>query len=259
MSRLINKYPNLLRILTLFLLTTFFQINVWAQLSEFEKANNLYANGKYKEAVEIYQSIEKQNAVSFELFYNIGNCYYRLNDIANCILYYEKAKKVDPLNTELLQNLKLANLKTTDRIEYKEPMFFEKISLQIIKFFTPNSWAVLSLILLFMACGLFVLQSKTSSKSKQKMLLGSLILLILFLVSFLLSWQAKKTESRDDLAIVFSNTLNCYSEPNNSSALLFTIHEGTLVEVKSTDGDWINVKLATGVTGWAPKLSVKKI
>lgn len=243
--------------LLLVLVLSFLQLHLWAQEVDFTKANELYTKGNYQEALKLYLNIEKQNKESFELYFNIGNCYYRLNEIAPSILYYERAKKFNPLNDDLIQNLKLASLKTTDRIESKGTLFFEQIGYRIIGILSSNIWTLLSLFFLLISAVLFYILNK--SKSKQTVFIGFICSGLFFIITFLMAWQAKQIQSNKNRAVVFTNSLNTFSEPNNKSALLFTIHEGTIVEIKETNGDWIKIELATGVKAWVPKLSVRTI
>lgn len=243
--------------LLIFLVLSFLQVHAWAQETEFSKANELYTKGNYQDALQHYLNIEKQNKESFELYYNIGNCYYRLSEIAPSILYFEKARKINPLNEDLLQNLKLASLKTIDRIETKDPLFFEKIGYKIIGLFSSDQWTWLSIFLLLISSILFYILNK--SIKKQSLFIGLLCTGLFFVITFFMAWQSKQTQSNENRAVVFTNSLNSYSEPNNKSALLFTIHEGTIVEIKETNGDWVKIELATGVKAWVPLLSVRII
>ncbi|MCC7050806.1 MAG: tetratricopeptide repeat protein [Bacteroidia bacterium] len=243
------------------LLFVLFVINAaWAYANAtFIEANNLYAKGQYEEACNKYLEIEKNGQLSFELYYNLGNTYYRLNQLGPSILYYEKAKKINPTDADLLQNLKLAGLKTADRIDTPEALFFERIGLEFLYIFTPNQWAYLTLFLLFLATIFFVAQNRANQRAKQPLLLSGLFISLLFLIAFFLSWKSKSQYQNTTQAVVMSASVNSYSEPNNASSLLFTIHEGTLVEVKEENAGWYKIVLPTGVSGWVPTIAVRTV
>ena len=92
----------------------------------FEQANNLYNDGEYKQAIKLYDSLINSNITSSNIYYNIGNSYFKLDDIPNAILYYEKAKKIEPNNLDIIYNIELANTHIADKIE-QVPQFFLKL------------------------------------------------------------------------------------------------------------------------------------
>jgi tetratricopeptide (TPR) repeat protein len=254
---MIKKIYSIKFLLLLFSLFIVAQRSV-ANNALFNTANQLYANGKYAEAAQKYQAIEQSGYYSYELYYNLGNCFYRSNQIGLSILYYEKAKKLNPTDPDLLNNLRMAYLKTIDKIEPEQILFFEKIGLNILYLFSPNQWAYLTLIFLFITALLLVLQKKLSS-FKQLLLISAVLFFFLFLSSFFLSWKIKQNQENQSYAIVLNTSVNSYSEPNQNSSLLFTLHEGTRVLIKEEQGDWCRVELPNSITGWVSRSSVRSI
>ena len=129
----------------------------------FEQANNFYAAEKYEEAILLYDSVQQNGLQSKELFYNMGNTYYKLQNWPNCILYYEKTLKLDANHEDALHNLELAQLKIVDKIEPIPSLFFEKWMDNLTLLLPFESWAILSLILLWAALILFTLRKSKAS------------------------------------------------------------------------------------------------
>ena len=123
----------------------------------FKEANDLYKVGKYEEAIILYQKIESEKTVSSELYYNIGNCYYKLNNIAETIYNYEIALLIDPLNEDATNNLIFAKRLTIDNIEALPKSVFQKFDENYIKKLSYNNWAVLAVIFSIVGSLLFLL------------------------------------------------------------------------------------------------------
>ena len=83
----------------------------------FKKANTLYNNGKYLEAIDNYMSILETNTHSAELYFNLGNAHYKLNNIATSIYYYEKALQLKPNDKDIINNIAFARNMTIDAID----------------------------------------------------------------------------------------------------------------------------------------------
>ena len=142
----------------------------------FEQANNFYAAEKYEEAIQLYDSIQQNGLQSEELFYNIGNTYYKLQDWPNSILYYEKTLKLDANHEDALHNLALAQLKIVDKIDPIPSLFFQRWLDNLTLLLPFESWALLSLILLWTTLILFTLRKVTNMNLSNRIS----ILLIIF-------------------------------------------------------------------------------
>jgi len=114
------------------------------------KANKAYAEGLFTKAVELYKQVLTSGNESWELYYNLGNSYYKLNDFTSAILYYEKAKKLNPGNEDINFNIKVTNNKIADRIEPLPEMFYKRWYRNLVELFSVDNWArivILSFIL----------------------------------------------------------------------------------------------------------------
>ena len=125
-SELVSESPlkNLKAIPILFLILFLFT-GVYAQQPKqlFQKANQAYQNQNFQQAIELYQNILGQGYQATEIYYNLGNAFFRLNNLGQAILNYEKALKLNPNDPDIRYNLELANLRVVDRLELP-PRFF---------------------------------------------------------------------------------------------------------------------------------------
>lgn len=224
----------------------------------FENANTLYKEGKYQQAIEIYEQIESKKEVSSELYYNLANAYYKLNKVAPSIYNYEKALQLNPLNEDAQNNLIIANRLTLDRIEELPKSVFQKINENILQKLTYNSWAVITVLLSFLAATLFLLFYFSYTPSKKRFyfttsILSFLILAITLTITFTQYNQTTKTVE----GIIFTEEVEVKNAPTTDANEVFTLHEGTKVNILDTVDSWKKIKLVDGKIGWVEKSSIK--
>ena len=138
--------------LILFLFTSIFS---FANNDIQAKAEKLYANKNYKEAIIAYESILKEGFVSYKLYYNLGNAHYKNNELGKAIYNYELANKLQPNNKDVKTNLRIANEKTIDKIDSKENFFITAVKTNLLSSFTTTTWAWFTIIALIAAALLF--------------------------------------------------------------------------------------------------------
>ncbi len=228
--------------------------------TSFTKANEAYAQEKYAEAVELYEQIVNVRYQSAELFFNLGNAYFKLNDIPSAILYYEKAKKIKPNDEDIDFNLKVANTRIVDKIEPVPELFLWQWWRSFYNIFSADAWARLSvvcMILFFVLIG-FYLFSKLMSIRKIAFYSG-IIVLFFTLFTFMVAYQKYHLLTSQQEAIVFTPTITIKSSPNPNSVDLFVLHEGSKVRIIESLGEWSEIKIANGSVGWLPTSSLKNI
>lgn len=228
--------------------------------SLFNKANEFYKNSEYEKAIELYKEILNKGYESAEIYYNIGNAYYRLGKIPHPILYYERAKKLAPEDEEINFNLHIANLRIVDKIE-PIPKFFLIEWLEIIRsYFSSSTWALLTIIfswLTFLCLAIFLL---VISPFMRKAFFGIAILsLLLTIFTLIFSIQTDIIENTKDTAIIFSPSVTVKSSPDMNSVTLFTLHEGTKLQIIDRLSDWVKIRIADGSIGWIPEKSIELI
>jgi tetratricopeptide (TPR) repeat protein len=217
----------------------------------FQRANGLFRDGKFSEAVEAYESILAQGNSSAEIYYNLGNSYYRIGELGRAILNYERALVLAPGNSDIGHNLELANLRTLDRLE-RVPELFLITWLRAIAAFLPFGvlvmLLVLSWILLFLALAVMnVAPGRRIGPWMRWTVLASLLFLVLF--GSLVLVQVLEQSGRDD-AIVSARVVTAKTSPDEESTDAFVIHEGLKVELGDQVGDWVKITLSDGKVGW---------
>jgi len=228
--------------------------------SDLLMANDFYANGKYEEAIVKYQEILDANNVSTDIYYNLGNCYYKTKNVPNAILNYEKALKLKPDNEDALFNLSIANKLTVDKIDRLPELFIGNTWRNLITSKTVDNWAFYSVGLIFLALLFFVayLLMQQAIIKKYSFYAG-VFFLGLSLSTFLMASQHNSIVKKSSEAIISAPTISIQSEPNESSEALFTLHEGTKVTLLETSNDWSKIKLPNGNLGWIKSKDLEKI
>lgn len=228
--------------------------------SLFVKANELYKNANYEEAIEQYLLIEELQVQSDDLFFNLGNSYYKLNQVAPSIFYYEKALKLNPSNADAQTNLAFANRMTIDAIGELPKTIFQKFSENIIYKLTYNSWAILAIALSFLGALLFLMYHFSYSSRKKLFYFNTSILsAFLLVVSVVFAFKSYDYEVNTVEAIVFQQTTEIRNAPTLNSETVFQLHEGTKVQVLDAIDNWKKIKLIDGKIGWIIAENIREI
>jgi tetratricopeptide (TPR) repeat protein len=244
-------------ILYLFLLIS----QVFFAQTGFEKGNALYQKAKYQEAVQEYESVIKENKQqSAELYFNLGNCYYKLNKVAPSIYNYEKALVLKPHDTETLNNLKFAKKLTIDEIKEVPKVGFAKLIQSFTGIFNYNTWAIISVGIAFAFLLSFIgYYFSQLTVSKRIYFIGMFVLLVALLLSVAAGITEKDHYDNDRPAIVFAEISEVRSEPQKAGSAIFLLHEGAKVYVTETVGSWKKIELTDGTEGWIDALTIKEV
>jgi tetratricopeptide (TPR) repeat protein len=217
-------------------------------LKEAEKA---YDSKKYQEAIELYEKLISEGYKSYQLYFNLGNAYYRNNDLGKAIYYYELARKAEPNDEDVRINLGIASAKTIDKIDSKENFFISAVKTNILSSFSTATWAWLTIISLFGAAVFFFLfVSSTHVLLKRISFLLSCVLVISFVFTYGLGYSAVKARYENKFAIILAKEIKIMNEPTAMAKVKFTLHEGTKIRVVENNGDWLLIKLDNGNEGW---------
>lgn len=226
----------------------------------FAEANTFYKVDNFERALDVYLAIEEQGYKSSDLYFNLGNTYYKLNKVAPAIYYYEKALKVDPTNKDAAFNLAFAKRMTIDVIEELPKTVFQKFSENVIQKLPFDTWALIAVIASFLASLLFLLYHFSSS-SKKKLLYFNTTILAFFvmLISVFFAYDNYDTVQKNRTAIIFSAKAEIQNAPNASSDEVFELHEGTKVIILDELDDWKKIKIADGKIGWIHDTELREI
>lgn len=236
--------------------------SVVAQNTEelFKSANDLYKNDKLEEAIELYKKIETKGLVSSELFYNLGNSYYKLNKVGPSIYYYEKALKMNPLNEDVKNNLVFARRLALDNIEELPKTVFQRINKNVLQKLSYNQWAIVVVVFSILGSLLFLLFYFASSPSKKRFyFVTSSLSFVLLIFSFLITYNQYSLSRNNKVAIIFAEKTEVRNAPTLNSEEVFTLHEGTKVIVLDAIDNWKKIKLADGKLGWIISEEIKEL
>jgi tetratricopeptide (TPR) repeat protein len=231
-----------------------------AKSEKFRQGVDLFTSGSYDKALGQWIDIYNTGYRSAELEYNIGNTYFKLNNLPGAILFYERAHLLKPSDEDIIYNLQIARTLIVDRFEEIPELFFVRWFKFISLVFSTNSWARIS-IAAFVFCLIFLSLYFYSSRYKLKVL-GfwlALLLIIVSLSSLAFSASNRQMVHNSHKAIIFSPQISGKSSPDNSGTDLFVIHEGTKVTTGEKLGDWYEIRLSDGNKGWVPAGSIQII
>jgi tetratricopeptide (TPR) repeat protein len=241
-------------ILSLFLSLGFFAQNE----ALFEKANALYNDGKYAEAIDNYQIILDSGKHSADLYFNMANAHYKLNNIAPSIYYYEKALLLNPNDSEIINNIAFAKNMTIDAIDVIPDAGFSKLLSDTTHKLSFDAWAKTAVAFVFCFVVLFLVYYFTySTFSKRLSFIVSITSLVIAFIALLFAFHKFNLDKKDNPAIIFSQESKVRSNPNNRSEESFRLHEGTKVQVIETYNDWKKIELSDGKVGWISSEDIK--
>ena len=190
----------------------------------------------------------------------MANCYYKLNKIAPTIYNYEKALQLDPLNKDAKNNLVIAKRLTLDRIEALPKSVFQKFNENYLQKFTYNTWAVITIVLSFIASILFLLFYFAYTPSKKRTYFTTSIISFLLLITSLVITYTQYNQTKNNIeAIIYTEEVPVNNEPTDNSNEIFILHEGTKVNVLDSVDNWKKIKLADGKIGWVKTKILKEL
>lgn len=223
-------------------------------------ADKEYAKGNYLQASKDYSDLLKVGE-SVELYYNLGNCYYRLGNITKSIIAYEKAHRLSPSDRDVTFNLEFVREKTIDKIEHQEKNFFSAGYTMLQNLMDMDAWACLSIVAFFACLGMAMLFLLGRDEWMRKLgFYVALLSVFVFVFSTLFAWQQKHNFDARDRAVVVAPSASVKLTPSESSADAVVVHEGTAVQiVDRTMSDWYSVKLDDGKEGWLKRNSLEII
>ena len=219
-----------------------------------------YEQGNYAQTIADYESLVAAFGSSPELYYNLGNAYFKNKEFAKAILNYERCLIYDPANGDAVANLELANANCVDKIESIQPIIFKQWSDALSNTMSCDTWSILSVIFfLLFVISIFLYFFLRKVAVRKTGFYGGIVSIILCFVCNIYANQQKDRIMSRDYAIVMQPTVTVRSSPAESGTQLFTIHEGLKVKVRSTLSDWSEVELSDGNVGWLPSGAVEKI
>lgn len=225
-----------------------------------DSANASYKKGEFEKAINSYQAILDEGYESSELYYNLGNAYFRMKEIPRAILYFEKARLLNPEDEDINYNLNLLNSYIVDKVTpLPEFIVFTWVN-SVMNIFSVNQWSMFGLIFFISSLILFLIFLFSGKAGLRKLFFWTGT--IVFFVSIACTIFAIKSRSEienNKTAIVMVSVTTAKSSPDDSSTDLFIIHEGTKVIINEELEDWTEIKLLDGSIGWIKTKDFEKI
>ena len=223
-------------------------------------ANTAYINADYKKAIKVYNQIREQGFSSMKLYYNLGNAHFKENQLAEAILFYNRALRISPGNGDIRYNLEIAEEATKDNIESVPKFFVANWFLYIRSLMGCTAWGLISLLAFAMMFIMTILYLLSQRLVVRKIgFFGMLFMLLIFIMStiFAVKVGCEIADSRN--AIVMSSSISVKSSPDRSATDMFVLHEGTKVTITNTLNEWCEIVIADGKKGWAESRTIEAI
>lgn len=224
------------------------------------EGDSAYINNDFASAIQIYESLLQQGEAP-EIYYNLGNSYYKADDIARAILNYERALLLSPGNADIRANLEIARAKAIDKVTPIPEIFFVTWIKSLVNSQSSDAWARTGIVsfLLFLA-SLAVFFFTQHIKWKKAGFSVAVLLLVVTILSNVFASQQKSFLTERNDAIILSPSVTVRSTPSESGTSLFILHEGRKVEIKDNSmREWKEIRLEDGKVGWVPASSVEVI
>lgn len=224
-------------------------------------ADSAYVKGDYKTAIEIYESLVANNGESADVYYNLGNAYYKSENIAKAVLNYERALLLNPDDEDIRFNLELARSKTVDKVAPEYKFFLMEWLEGIINLLSISAWSVLAVVsfVVMLLTLLLFLFGKSVSTKKTGFIIALFSLFITIFANLSALHRYHYLTERND-AVIMEPSVTAKSTPSNSGTELFVIHEGRKVKISDDSmREWTEIELEDGNKGWIPSSSLERI
>ena len=223
-------------------------------------ADTEYQKGNYQQAIRDYEEILK-NGESAEIYFNLGNAYYRTDNITKAVLNYERARLLSPGDDDINFNLQFARSKTIDKITPESEMFFVTWYKSLVNFTSVDNWAKTGILCIVLALLLVLLYLFGPQLMLRKIgFFGGLAFFVIFLLSNLFAFQQKQALDNRTGAIIISPSVNIKKTPAKNSTDQFVLHEGTRVDIIDKGmTDWRCIRVGDGREGWIETKAIEEI
>lgn len=214
-------------------------------------ANEAYNNGEYARAAELYELILGEQMHSAELYFNLGNAYYKQEMLGKAIVNYNRALRLSPTDEDILHNLEYATQVTKDNIEEIPTFFLITWVRDVRNLMGCNAWTIISLLMLALALLAMLVYLLAERMSLRKsgfycMCVAALI----FTVSTIFAYQTHQALVNSNEAVIMSSAVPVKSSPDRAATDLFVVHEGTKLSIGERIDGWVEIRIADGRKGW---------
>ncbi len=235
-----------------------FSLSASQPVSLFTQGNEVYKQGDYQQAAQLYEQYLVENPKIANAYYNLGNAYFKQGDLSHAILAYERCLRIDPRNKDCKHNLAFAKTQIIDNVE-DNTFILSSWAIAIRNLLTGETWQIISLIFWLLALSCCPIIRRTPMPQIKKG--ATITFFVAILLSCITFINAQSLHRRDTLrkeAIITQGIVNAKASPDRSGTELFTLHEGTKITIDETLGDWSNIHVGNHV-GWIPTSNLERI
>jgi tetratricopeptide (TPR) repeat protein len=237
-------------IFTLGLLQTVPVFAINAELA-YQNAGKAYESKNYLQALKLYQSILETNLASSEVYFNTGNCYFKLDSIGRAIQYYEKAHNLNASDEDYNFNLKMAQAQTIDKIEPLPEFIIASTWRNFVNSQTADNWGRWCIVFISLTFLLLIIFYVTKIPNLKRVLfLGSIFFIVISAAFYGLASIKKSNDSKALKGVILASSVEIKSAPINNSTNLFVVHEGTVFKIIEKNNLWCRIRLDNGNSGW---------
>lgn len=224
----------------------------------FAQANANYAEGNYTEAVEQYKEVLAEQP-SAEVYYNLGNAYFKQGELSQSILAYERALRLKPTMKDAKHNLQFAQTRIVDNIEDTQSFFLSSWLKTVRNSLNQQAWIIFSISLfVFALVGFFFFAFSRTIWLRKTAFYTSLVALLISICACANAGSLHKRDTQRAEAIITQGIVNAKASPDRSGTDLFTVHEGTRVRITDVIGDWCCIHVGNNI-GWIQLAHLERI
>ncbi len=221
----------------------------------FFRANTFYEEGKYDDAINEYSKMLAQGIESGNLYYNLGNSYFKKGDLGKAVLHYERAKRLIPRDSDLKSNYAFARAQIKYNISGSSQQWFERI-FSALDILTINEITIL-LSVVFIFVVLFLIRALFFSVSRRVYRLIILTSTVFFIFLAIALFNRISLLERE--AVVITKSSEVRFEPVESATTHFTLYGGAKVYLLQSKKNWSKIRRPDGKVGWIKSQETKKI
>lgn len=229
-------------------------------VSVLDSANAAYAKSDFEKAAGLYEELSRMGYEAPEVYYNLGNAYFKMDRIGMSILNYERAATLAPGDEDVKFNLKLANQRTLDKVEAMPKLFLQEWWDNLASLHSEKTWglrSIISFMIFLFFIGIFLTSGKVVTKQLGFWL--GILFLAFSVLSFFISESSHSKMTDHHAAIILSTSAEVKNAPAETGKKLFILHEGTKVSAPDTVSGWVKIELSSDKVGWVKRSSLEFI
>jgi tetratricopeptide (TPR) repeat protein len=225
-----------------------------------QNANKFYQDGNFDSAIQTYQKILGQGFESGTMYFNLGNAYFRSGKLGYAIYNYEKGLKLEPNDEDLAYNLKIANLRTFDKITQLPKLFIVSWWEGLVTSLSISGWSMVVVVVFWVLLGsIAVYYFSRRTKFLRIAFLSSSVSLALLLIVILILFSRVNREAATNYGILLEQTYSAKASPDSKGNDAFVVHEGIKFAIDDQLNDWVKIRLTDGKVGWVQKNAIGQI